>query len=179
MENHHSLNDRHTFKSTLAWVSIILSVVAILVLILNLISSIVFNSFDLPKEMPEGLSTLPENHQMPGLVILAMIIAILFFTGFLISGFGLLKIKKWANEMMSVYLWFFTIIIPLTYFLYWVGQKMELASMKADLIKNPEITQFYNARNLALNIHLIILGIIVIASLILIVRVNLKMKNEK
>ena len=173
--NYHT--ERQIFRSSLAWVSIIVSVIAIGALIMNLITGLIFNSFDLTKDFPDGLKTMPENLSIPGLIIFAMIFAVLFFAFLIWISIGLFKSRKWAEELMSVYLWVFTIIIPLAYLLYWVGEKKELAKMKESLINNPEITQFYEAGNLALNIKLVMLGIAVIFALVLLIKINLKLKK--
>lgn len=177
MENHHSLNDRQILKSTLAWTSIILSGIAIAFLLISLISGMIFNSYEMSVDLPDDMIFNTQEYKISGLMIFAYIFAILFFTGLIWSSFGFLKMKKWAEELMSVYMWVFTVIIPLAYLLYWVAEKKELVKMKESLIKNPEITQFYETGNLALNTQLILLGVAVLFAMVLLIKVNMKMKN--
>jgi MFS family permease len=173
--NYHT--ERRIFRSSLAWVSILISIIAIVALVINLITGLIFNSFDLTNDLPDGLKTMHENYKIPGLMIFALIFAVLFFAALVWISIAILKSRKWAEELMSVYLWVFTIIIPLAYLLYWVGEKKELAKMKESLINNPEISEFYNAGNLALNIQLIFLGIAVFFAIVLLIKINLKLKN--
>jgi len=175
MENYNNQSKQLIYKSTLCWVSIILSAIAIIFLLLNLISGIVYSNMVTKIDNTDGLPVDFEKYHVSGLIIFTMIIAIIFFTGFIFSAAGLLKNKDWADKFFTLYLWFFIAMAPIFYLLYWAGKKSELAKMKT--INNPDLTQLYEANNLAFNIHLIFLGVIALFTIIILVMVNLKIKR--
>ncbi|MGE5355427.1 MAG: hypothetical protein ACM3PT_04245 [Deltaproteobacteria bacterium] len=160
------------FKYSLSWVSIILSGISIVFLMINVIDGLIFNSFHFTNGIPDEMKINPDNYKISGLIIFAMIVAVCFFSAFIVVSVGFLKQKPWSGKYMYLYLWFFTVLLPIIFLLYWAAAKDKLSKMNFEASNNPEMIRFYETANLALNIRLIFLGIVMLVTVVLLIRAN-------